>query len=121
MNATILVVENDNFLRRLYVMELEADGYQVMATAGGQQALETMSTQPVDLVVMDLVLPDGPGMNYMHQIVELNREVKIIINSAYPIYKMDFRSWAADVFLIKSSDLVELKNTIGEMLSAREN
>jgi hypothetical protein len=50
-----------------------------------------------------------------------HRRLKVIINSAYPIYKQDFRSWGADRFVTKSSDLFELKNAVSEMAIQRAN
>jgi hypothetical protein len=43
-------------------------------------------------------------------------DLKIIINTAYPMFKQDFRCWGAERLLIKSSDLSELKQTIDEVL-----
>jgi hypothetical protein len=51
----------------------------------------------------------------------MNRNVKVGINTADPSYKMDFNSWAADAFLVKSSDLSELKNTIEGVLHPKSN
>ena len=44
------------------------------------------------------------------------KEIHIIINTAYSNYKDNFMSWAADVNIVKSSDLSELKNAVKEVL-----
>jgi DNA-binding response OmpR family regulator len=116
MAEKILIVEDERNLRRLYQMELEQDGYEVITAADGQSALRRLADEPVDLVVLDLALPDGSGLDYLQQFIEMHRHVKVVINTAYPLYKRDFHSWAADAFLTKSSDLAELKNTIAGML-----
>jgi DNA-binding response OmpR family regulator len=97
-------------------MELEQDGYEVITAADGQSALRRLADEPVDLVVLDLALPDGSGVDYLQQFMEIKRHVKVVVNTAYPFYKRDFHCWAADAFLTKSSDLTELKSTIDHFL-----
>jgi DNA-binding NtrC family response regulator len=121
MTDKILVVEDEEKLRRLYEMELEEEGYEVVTAADGRGALEKLNKEPVDLVVLDLELSDGLGLGYLQEFMDIKRNVKVVINTAYPSYKMDFHSWAADAFLIKSSDLTELKQTIYNMLHSKGN
>jgi CheY-like chemotaxis protein len=122
----ILVVEDERNLRRLYTEELEIEGHQVTAVSCGKEALRALESRPIDLVVLNLALPNGTGMNYSSGIEYLQkmlgccRGLKIIINSAYPDFKLDFRSWGAERFITKSSDLTELKNAINEMLGGLE-
>ncbi|KAA0231469.1 response regulator [candidate division KSB1 bacterium] len=116
MAEKILIVEDERNLRRLYQMELEQDGYEVTTAADGQSALRRLADGPVDLVLLDLALPDGSGLDYLQQFMEMHRHVKVVINTAYPLYKRDFHCWAADAFLIKTSDLTELKSTIDHFL-----
>jgi DNA-binding response OmpR family regulator len=58
----ILVVEDDAVLRNLLQRVLLADGYQVQAAANGQHALELL-VQPFDAALVDLGLPDVPGLD----------------------------------------------------------
>lgn len=116
MTEKILVVEGEKKLRYLYQSELQAIGYDVITAANGKGALEKLKQEPVDLIVLDLVLPDGTGFDYLEKFVTVKRNVKVVINTDYPNYKGDFHSWVADAFLTKSSDLSELKNTINSVL-----
>lgn len=116
MNNTILVVEDEKNLCRLYQAELEAEGYQVITATNGKEALDFLKQKEVDLVVLDLVLPDVPGLDCLHVFMNHNRNLKVVINSAYPNYKYDFQAWAADAFITKSSDLSELKRTVNRLL-----
>jgi DNA-binding response OmpR family regulator len=116
MNERILVVEGEKNLRSLYRNELQALGYDVITAANGQGALEKLKQEPVDLIVLDLVLPDGIGFDYLEKFITIKRNVKLVIHTAYPSYKGDFHSWVADAFLTKSFDLSELKNTISSVL-----
>lgn len=116
MNDKILIVEDEQNLRRLYQTELEEEGYDVLTAADSEGALEKLKNVPVDIVVLDLKFPEGSGLEYLQEFMHVKRHVKVVINTAYPMAKWDFRSWVADAFLIKSSDLTELKNTINQML-----
>jgi len=55
----------------------------------------------------------------MGRILSANKEVPVIINTAYSNYKDSFMSWAADAYIVKSSDLSELKGKIKEVLANR--
>lgn len=116
MPDKILVIEDEKNLRRLYRSELREAGYQVLTAADGQGALQKLRKEPVDLIVLDLKLPDGSGLDYLQDFLLVKRDVKVVINTAYPTFKWDFHSWAADAFLVKSSDLSELKDTIKSVL-----
>jgi len=116
MRNKILVVEDETNLQQLYRMELEEEGYEVVAALNCQSALRRLAEEPVDLVVLDLALPDASGLECLQRCAEIRRNAKVVINTAYPLHKRDFHSWAADAFLTKSSDLTELKCTIDHFL-----
>jgi hypothetical protein len=42
----------------------------------------------------------------------------VVINSAYPSFKADFSTWGADAYVVKSSDLTELKDMVRHLLAA---
>jgi DNA-binding NtrC family response regulator len=119
----ILVVEDERNLRRLYAEELEFEGHRVTAVGNGEEALRALESRPSDPVVLDLALPNGNGMNYssgidyLQEMLSRRRDLKVIINSAYPDFKLDFRSWGAERFFTKSSDLSELKKAINELIA----
>lgn len=115
--ATILLVENDPRERLLYTMELEGQGHKVLAAGRGEDALRMLEQVPVDLVVLDLVLPDGWGLDYLERMLSRNRDLKVIINTAYSGFRSNFRTWGAERFLTKASDLSELLTTVRELLS----
>lgn len=116
MSDRILIVEGEQELRTRYQSELRALGYDVITARNGKRALEKIKDEPVDVVVLDLELPDGAGFGYLEELVSVRRKVKVVINTAYSSYKRDFHSWIADAFLTKSADLTELKNAIDSVL-----
>lgn len=112
----ILIVEDEESLLHLYRMELEEEGYQVATASDGTEALRIMQEKPADLVIMDLALPNGSGLDVITRMLEMNPDLRVIINTAYAHYKDDFHSWSADAYLVKTSDLGELKKTIRDIL-----
>jgi CheY-like chemotaxis protein len=65
---------------------------------------------------MDINMPKMDGIEAMGKILSEHKRIPIIINTAYSSYKDDFMSWSADAYIIKSSDLKELKDKIKELL-----
>lgn len=113
---TVLVVEDDKNQRLLYEQELKLEGYEVVTAADGKDALGKIQEQLPDLIIMDINMPKMDGIETMGKILGKNREIPVIINTAYSNYKDNFMSWAADAYIVKSSDLSELKNTVKEVL-----
>lgn len=114
---TILVVDDEKNLRTLYKKELsEVKKYQVLTASCGEEALEIILKNDVDLAVLDIKMEGMDGIQTLREVLNHNRNIKIILNSAYSSYKSDFATWSADAYLIKSSDLSELKEKIEELL-----
>ncbi len=116
---TILLVEDDKNQRLLYAQELSNDGYEVITASDGKEALEKVQEQLPDIVIMDINMPKMDGIEAMGRILSTNKTIPVIINTAYSNYKDSFMSWAADAYIVKSSDLSELKAKIKEVLSSR--
>jgi CheY-like chemotaxis protein len=117
--TTILLVEDDKNQRLLYEQELRDDGYEVVTVSDGKKALESVQEQLPDIVIMDINMPKMDGIEAMGRILSKNKEIPVIINTAYSNYKDNFMSWAADAYVVKSSDLSELKDKIKEVLANR--
>ncbi|MBF0523604.1 MAG: response regulator [Deltaproteobacteria bacterium] len=112
----ILVVDDEEGINILYKEELEDEGYEVLIARNGQEAVDFFTSTPLDLIVMDIKMPVMNGIEALRQIKELKPDFPVILCSAYGVYKQDFRSWACDEYVIKSSDLTELKEAIRKHL-----
>src|SRR5438094_192979 len=55
-SPTILLVDDEDSVRKLLAFPLERDGYSVVQAADGEEALRQFADQPVDLVVLDIML-----------------------------------------------------------------
>jgi len=117
MMKKILVVDDEENIRLLYQEELEEDGYTVDVAAHGQEALEKLNTFQPDLITLDIRMPGMDGVETLRKIREVQRDLPVILCSAYGEYKQDLTTWASDAYVIKTSDLTELKGTIKTLLS----
>ncbi len=115
--STILFVEDNKNQRLLYDQEFRHEGYEVEIADDGKEALEKVQERAIDIIILDINLPKMDGIEAMGRILSTNKNIPIIINTAYSNYKDNFMSWAADAYLVKSSDLSELKNTVKELLT----
>jgi len=108
----ILVVDDEEAIRSLYKMELEDAGYQVETADSGVHALEKLETFCPDLVTLDIKMPGMNGLEVLGEIRKDHKELPVILCSAYGEYKQDFTCWASDAYVVKSSDVDELIETI---------
>ena len=67
-SSTILLVDDDEAVRKLLSFPLERDGYEVIQAADGVEALERFGETAVDLVVLDLMLPKLDGLEVCKQL-----------------------------------------------------
>ena len=114
--SKILLVEDDTNQAILYQQELEADGHEVILATNGREAVQIADDAKPDLVVMDISMPGMDGIEAMGKILSEHNKLPVILNTAYASYKDNFLSWSADAYVIKSSDLTELKATIDGLL-----
>ena len=113
---TILVVEDDKNQRLLYEQELIDEGYRVILASDGKEAMAKAKEESPDLVVMDIKMSGMDGIEATGRILERNNTLPVILNTAYSSYKDSFMSRSADAYVVKSSDLTELKARIQEVL-----
>jgi DNA-binding response OmpR family regulator len=113
----ILIVEDNPKERLLLEEELRKEGYEIVVAADGREAIESAREFPPHLVIMDIELPEMNGVEALVQILTLNNRVPSIFYTGFASYKESFRSWAADSYVVKSSDLGPLKQEIKALLA----
>lgn len=84
----IMVVEDENLIREMIVIALEEEGYEVIATSDGRQALNILQTsesedqQQPDLIILDLMLPQVNGLDICRLLRYQGNIIPILIVSA---------------------------------------
>lgn len=76
--AQILVIEDDQPLRRAWRLVLEQAGHTVLEAGDGRKGLETFKAQPIDLVITDLIMPEMEGVETIQELRRLSPQLKII-------------------------------------------
>ena len=113
---TILVVDDDEAIRTLLQEELEEEGYKVLIATNARDALKMVAAEPLDLVILDIRMPGMDGLEALPRILGIKEGLPVIMNTAYSQYQDSFMSWAADAYVVKSSDLTELKDKVKELI-----
>ncbi len=116
----ILCVDDDLTLLRLYGEELSEEGYSVILAKDGKEALAKFKKESPNVVVMDIRMPVMDGIETLTAMLGKERQVSVILNTAYPEYRQNFMTWGAEAYVIKSFDLTELKDRIRQTLDKRE-
>ncbi|GFE57449.1 response regulator [Geobacter sp. AOG1] len=117
--ARLLVVDDESSIRLLYSQELADAGYDVVTAGNAAEAVAQLEGGEFDLVVLDIKLKNESGLDLLQKIVKERHEMPVILCTAFSCYKDDFSAWLADGYVVKSSDLQELKEEIRKVLAKK--
>lgn len=118
--ANLLVVDDEANIRLLYAQELSDEGYTVVTAGTALEAAEKLEGAPFDLVVLDIKLKNESGIELLQRIVKERHTLPVILCTAFSCYKDDFSAWLADGYVVKSSDMQELKDEIKRVLAKKQ-
>lgn len=82
--ATILIVEDELMERAIYADLLREHGYKVLSVPTGAQALELLQVKPVDVLMVDLVLPGVSGLDLIERVKTVTPETPVIVVTGHP-------------------------------------
>jgi DNA-binding response OmpR family regulator len=117
--AKILIVDDEEGIRMLYSMELQDEGYDVLTLPDGRELLQVVDRERPDCIVLDIKMREYNGLDLLQQIRKRHYDLPVILNSAYSSFKVDLKAVAADYYVVKSSDLSELKEKLKIALETR--
>lgn len=115
----VLVVDDDDAIRRLYKEELEEEGYEVCLAESGEEALRIFGEVKPDIVTLDIRMPGEDGIEVLRKMKEFDSRLPVIMCTAYD-HRDDFNVWASDAYVVKSSNLDELKEIIRKCLKPKD-
>ena len=105
----IIIVDDEKPIRILYSDELTEEGYEVITVGNGSGLLELIEQKRPDLVVLDVKLGDYNGLDLLQDIRNTYYDLPVILCTAYPVFRYDLKSIAADYYVVKSLNLNDLK------------
>lgn len=114
--AKILCVDDEPALLRVYQEELSEEGHEIIVARDGKEALALLSAENPHIVILDIRMPEMDGLEALVALLGKNHTIPVILHSAYPEYKDCFITGGAEAFVLKHSDLTELKRTIRNIL-----
>ena len=103
MKANILILDDEESIRFSFHRFLTAEGHQVTTAASYSEALEKMDKKKFHLILADIILGDGFGINILQEVLHRILKTRVIIMTAYPsteTVQLSSRLHAAD-YLIK--------------------
>src|SRR6266536_3044959 len=83
MPATVLLVDDERNIQVTLSRALSMEGYAVEVAGGGREALEKIAALPVDVMVMDVRMPDLDGLSVMEKAREARPELPFVVMSGH--------------------------------------
>jgi DNA-binding response OmpR family regulator len=114
MNAAILIVEDNIELAWGLNLNLTAEGYEVVVTSTYTDALHVAQARPFSLILLDLMLPDGNGLDILATLRKRGSSIPVIVLSARTdeIDRVGAFRVGADDYVVKPFSLAELQERV---------
>lgn len=114
----LIIIEDIEDVNTMLTQFFEGQGYQVHSYTNGIDALQAFSKYPIDLVILDIMLPYMTGDAILAEMRKLTEDVPVLMLSAKDNVqtKIDFLKHGADDYLTKPFDLGELAARVETLL-----
>lgn len=116
--ARVLVVDDDEDVRRILGYVFEEFGFQVDEAGTGREAKERLEEGPYDLVVLDLAMPDGDGFSVLEHMKDWEQKPRVAVltaRTAEPVRRRAYELGAVDL-TTKPFDPYELATKLSGLL-----
>jgi len=123
MKKTILLVDDNKDLRYSVVMGLKSLGssYDIVEAEGGRKAMQVLRSQPVDLVLLDIMMPEIDGWEVASQ-CKSDAKLKKVPISCLTAKTDDFSKGMGKItsedYIVKPFEITDLKRRIDKVLKA---
>jgi DNA-binding response OmpR family regulator len=113
----ILVVEDDRTVRQALAFSFESDGYSVDAVEDARKAEAALEHNAYNLVITDLILRVGAGLEVIRMVREKSEHIPIIVVTAYAESDAgrQARQMLGENFFEKPLDMAKLKSRVWEL------
>lgn len=117
-SRVVLVVDDDEMIRRLVRTVLEADDFEVVEAPGGEEALKMIASTKPAVVVLDIMMPGIDGVEVCRKLDHDNVKVIILTARDDPELEDRCRAEGADAFLTKPFSSIQLLDLVEELMAA---
>jgi two-component system, NtrC family, response regulator PilR len=117
----ILIVDDEQSMREMLAILLKKEGLDVRSAGSRSEAAETLRRGPVDLVLTDVKLPDGDGLEILRHVKSGSPETAVVVMTAYGTSEMAVaaRKLGAEAYILKPFDVDELRIVVRDALAHR--
>ncbi len=117
---TILILDDENLIRWSLKQKLESWNYQVLDASNLQEAFTKLHIETPDLVISDVKLPDGSGLDFLRKIKEVHSTLPVIIITAFGVVDVAVQALklGAYDFIEKPINFEKLENVLRNALEA---
>lgn len=114
----ILIIDDEHSVRAFFEQVLSEDGYYTSSVGTVRHALQIIDDQAFEIVVVDLSLPDGDGLDLVRQMRAASPNLKILATSGFLVGDMPSIALqaGATATLAKPTTGWQLRNTVYQML-----
>ena len=118
----ILVIDDDESLRRVLEYNLAQEGYAVLSAASGEQGLELLKKEGADVVVTDVRMPGMDGLQVLEGARKVDPNIQVVILTAFGTIEMAVEAMKAGAFhyISKPFNRDELKLTLKKALQLKQ-
>ncbi len=110
MKKRILIVDDEPKLGKVFSIKLNLAGYDVVSTTSGAEAIDLVSTQKFDLMLLDIMMPDVSGMDVLHKVREFSQIPILIFTGRDDIFQIAKKAGAnGDISKNSNPDLIVKK------------
>lgn len=119
MSAKLLVIDDETEILDEVKPFFEEEGYIVFCAESGEEGIKILKQEKPDVLLLDMKLPDMPGLLVLKICKESSPLTKVIVNTGYVDQVMidQAEELGRDVFLQKPFDLECLKNEIERLIA----
>ncbi|MGE3466217.1 MAG: sigma-54-dependent transcriptional regulator [Pyrinomonadaceae bacterium] len=116
--ANILIVDDEQSYRQLLSLVFEEQGNSIRTAMNGRQALELLKTEPAEVIVSDVKMPDMDGIELLRAVRETLPDIGVILMTAFASVETAREAFklGADDFIQKPFDVEELKLIVRKTL-----
>jgi DNA-binding NtrC family response regulator len=122
MPSRLLVVDDERLIRWSLEQTLQGAGYEVILGEDGASAMRAVRDEPLDLVLLDLKLPDTDGLQILRQVRETQPDTQVVIMTAYAdvATAVEAMRLGAYDYVAKPIDFENLAVTLRNALETRQ-
>ncbi|MGC9345247.1 MAG: response regulator, partial [Candidatus Bathyarchaeales archaeon] len=120
--ARILIVDDDENIRKVLTTILEDEGYTVESVGTAKKAIERTRKKFYNLALIDIRLPDMEGIELLTKMKDTTPKMRKIIITGYPTLQnaMEAVNRGADAYILKPFDMEKVLKTIKEQLRKQQ-